>query len=294
MDTTRAAHRKVLAAELTEFSSAAASVPETFSTLEEARDCLNRTVTGLFGMFYMYDSDLPFGPQSEIFPLHEKYSQQLRDWHAAFEIFMAAKGSGLTSRQIRGAAMLKVQHTTCDIMSRATPPRPEDPRTVGELVMDSWQFEPFISEFQTIIGLSSSLIAASEEDAKLGKPPFTFSTDLGLIAPLFHCGLKCPDPPTRKAAVDLLERCQRREGMWDSATLESLVKGYWGLEEVHEAMQNEIGDDDGPPLSLGVMVDLVFEDGMKWEWRWKNVSVNRDGITISPVSSIAASPDDGS
>jgi hypothetical protein len=292
IDTTSTSHRKVLAVELTELSSGAASIPETFATLEEARDCLNQTVTGLFGMFYTYDPDLPFGPQSEIFPLHEKYSKQLRDWNAAFEKFMAGKGSDLTSRQVLGAAMLKVQHTTSSIMSRATPPQPEDPRTIGEIVIESGQFEPFLGDFQTIIGLSRSLIAASEEDAKLGKPPFTFSTDLGLIAPLFHCGLKCPDNTIRKAAVELLERCRRREGMWDSATLESLIRGYWGLEEIHEAMQKEIGDDNGPPLSLGALVDLVFEDGMKWEWRWKNLSVNQDGLSISPAQCIAGSPED--
>jgi hypothetical protein len=44
---------------------------------------------------------------------------------------------------------------------------------------------------------------------------FTFTPDMGLIAPLFFSILRAPDSPTRQRAVELLSRVHGREGMWN-------------------------------------------------------------------------------
>lgn len=279
IDTTRAAERQSFAIELSEFSKYESAIPETFATLEEARNNMNTAAHGLFRTFYLYDADLPYSEQAEAFPLHEKCRNKFASWYTAFKRFMEAKSVNFTSREVRGAAMLKIQYTTASIMANAAPPTMEDHRPVADVTSDPARFVPFLGDFENIVKLSRSLIAACEADSRSGKPSFTFSTDLGVVGPLYYCCVKSPDHTIRLAAMELLMRCPRREGMWDSVTLERLVRGYWAIESRHEALQEEIINDMGQPVALSRLLDLVFEDGMKWEWRWKEMALrNRQAV----------------
>ena len=189
---------------------------------------------------------------------------------------MLAKNLRFNSKQVRGAALLKIHHITAKIMAGV---RPElhDMRSVADCVNAAGNFMEFIDDFQIIINLSRSLIAATEQDAKSGKPSLTFSTDLGLIGPLYYICIKCPIPSIRTAAMDLLHRCPRREGMWNSIPVTKMIEEYWGIEARHKAAQEtgEEVDDFGFPVPLSDTVDLIFMDGMRWEWKWKDPSLRR-------------------
>jgi len=113
----------------------------------------------------------------------------------------------------------------------------QDPRSVGEIMNDRQAFETFQHEFRIITNLSRTLITAAELDIKKGKPALTFSTDLGLIGPLYYVCVRCQDRSTRQEALGLLLRCPRREGMWDSESGVKLITEYWQIEERHRAMQ---------------------------------------------------------
>jgi len=204
--------------------------------------------------------------------MFEKYSAQLRDWNFAYEKFMNAKSQSFTSKQIRGAALLKIHHTTAYIMAGCNPP-PDDYRAMAEALNCPVTFKRFTNEFQTIINLSRSLITTAEQDARNGKAPLTFSTDLGLIGPLYYTGVKCRVPHIREAALELLKRCPRKEGMWDSVVAVNLTRAFWDLQARHNAIQQ--GDADEPSLAIPLheVVNLVFYDGGQWEWKWKDLSV---------------------
>jgi hypothetical protein len=273
LDTLPAPDRRAVAIEFMEFSESETSIPENFTTLDEARDSMNQATSGLFRMFYMIDPDLPYSAHPEIFPLYDKYSKQLADWSTAFERFMEANFSKLSRKQVRGAAMLKLQHTTVDIMASIAPPCIEDPRPRAEILSDLAITVPYLGHFEAIVKLSRSLIAASEEDSKNGRSPLNFSADVGVTGPLYYCGLVCPDPALRSAAIDLLRRYPRREGMWDSVSLERLIRGYWAIQEKQATLQNEfVSENSDPGIPRGEL-ELVFEDGMKWEWRQKEMAI---------------------
>jgi len=177
--------------------------------------------------------------------------------------------------QIRGAALLKIQNTAAKIMAECGPDL-DDYRTVAVSTNAARSLTPFTPQFKTIVSLSRSLIAASESDAKNGKPALRFSTDLGVVAPLWYTCLKCVDIPAREQALELLSRCPRREGMWDSTMGVSMIRSFWAIQEEHRKMQElsgMVGEEVGivcVPVSLAEAVDLVLEDGMRWEWKWRD------------------------
>jgi len=178
----------------------------------------------------------------EAFTMFEKYSAQLRDWNLAYEKFMNAKSHSFTSKQIRGAALLKIHHTTAYVMAACNPPV-DDCRALAEALNCPTTFTKFTKEFQTIINLSRSLITTAEQDARNGIAPLTFSTDLGLIGPLYYVAGKCRIQSIRNEAVELLGRCPRKEGMWDSVTASNLVQELWVVEAQHDAFQQGAPDE---------------------------------------------------
>jgi hypothetical protein len=130
-------------------------------------------------------------------------------------------------------------------------------------------FEIFVEDFKAVVNLSRSLIQASEQDLKNGSPPLTFSTDLGLVGPLFYICVKSSKPALQDAAMALLKRIPRREGMWDSAAEVRMGEEYWVIDRTHNASQMITEQQNGVPVSLNEVLELVLSDGMKWNWRWK-------------------------
>ena len=221
-------------------------VPEAFQTLEEARTCLNRAADGLFRVFYICDGELhsrgclklclsvetgelPISQQPpESYALFDTYYSKLQAWNKAFEKFMTAKSRLLSSRELRGAAVLKIHATIVKVMAEASPGLLDD-RPIGEAMNDHATFEPFTEDFRIVVTLCKSIIAAAEQDIKLGKPALNFSTDLGIIGPLYYVCARCRDIPLRNQALELLSR-PRREGMWDSEVGVRMVKEFWAIE----------------------------------------------------------------
>jgi hypothetical protein len=208
----------------------------------------------------------------ETLQLCKQYTQQLTLWNTAFSSFMTHRSYALTSKQLRGAALLKIHHMTAKIMAEITPDI-TDLRATGQAVNDVAVFAKFTPEFATIVSLSRSLIAGVEQDKAAGKPPLTFSTDLGIIGPLWYICVKCQDTGVREAAVDLLDRCERREGMWDGAASAKMAREFWSIESSHKSI-------------LQSQPKTTVLAAMGWH-------VNGNGDVVSPSSSSSAhsSPD---
>lgn len=268
VDTRSVPERKLFASELTYVCQKGGEVPETFETLEEARTSVMEAANGLFNMFYMYEPNKPCVDQDpRIHVLYEKYSAQLAAWNVAYERFMNAKSHTFTSKQIRGAALLKIHHITATVMAAGNPSL-DDSRAVAQALNCPRQMQRFTVEFQTIVRLCRSLITTAEQDARNGKAPLTFSADLGVIGPLYYVGVKCRIPSIRADIVDLLKRCPRKEGMWDSVASLQLMRDFWELEEAHEAV---LQASPGKEIPMHQLVNLVYHDGQHWEWQWKEV-----------------------
>ena len=220
---------------------------------------------------------LPLGLQPpESFSLFDKYTAQLYLWNLSFEKFMLRKGQSFNSKQVRGAALLKIHHTAAKIISGVST-NMSDLRSVAEVLNAAERFIEHTDDFQIILNLSRSIIATAEQDAKIGKPSLTFSTDLGLIGPLYYTCVKCSNQSMRMTAIELILRCPRREGMWNSILVAKMIEEYWELEARHKVAQEtgEEVDEFGFPVPLTDTVALTFMDGMKWEWKWKSPSMRR-------------------
>jgi hypothetical protein len=204
---------------------------------------------------------------------------------------MAAKSHSLNGKELRGAAVLKIHAIILKIMAEASP-GVDDDRPIAEAMNDSATFEPFTNDFRIVVTLCKSIIAAADQDVKLGKPALNFSTDLGIVGPLYYVGCRCRDYSLRQQALDLLSKFPRREGMWDSEVGVRMLREYWAIEERHLAFQKNTAEDLGINVPICEVVDLVFTDGMRWEWVWRNPleSPSREGsIDTVSTSSISTS-----
>jgi hypothetical protein len=156
---------------------------------------------------------------------------------------MASKSKDLTSRELQAAALLKIHYTTLKIMAGIQPDM-SDIRPLSEVV-SAKRFLGYVEDFQIVINLARPLIATAEQNAKNGKPPVTFSSDLGLIGPLYYVCVNCPAVSTRTAALGLLFRSSRHEGMWNSVMVAQMIQKFWGLEAKHkEAQEMGVGEVD--------------------------------------------------
>jgi hypothetical protein len=201
----------------------------------------------------IHSGDLPIILQPTGLAIFNKYTSQLSLWNLAFEKFMESKSKDLSSREVQGAALLKIHHTTAKIMA-GVHPDVSDMRAVFEAV-NAEIFLEYLDDFQIITNLSRPLIAAAEQDAKNGKPPLTFSSDLGLIGPLYYVCINCPTVSIRTTAMELLLRCPRREGMWNSVLIAQMIQQYWELEARHK----EVDEFGSPvPFSDGGSVHFAF------------------------------------
>lgn len=163
---------------------------------------------------------------------------------------MTIKGKNLTSAEVQGAALLKIHHITAKIMGDV---QFDMVHAIPVEYVDNNKFWQYVNDFQIIVNLSKSLIAAAEQDAKNGKPPLTFGTDMGVIGPLYYLCVNCPVVSIRTSAMEILKRCPRREGMWNSVLVAQMIQQFWDLEAQHKQAQ-EMGqvdvDEFGNPVSF--------------------------------------------
>lgn len=210
----------------------------------------------------MYEkADQPMKAQPlEAYTTYKTYSAQLLAWDSSFSAFMSLKSHTLTTLQIRGAALLKIHHLTATVMGRSIPAL-NDPRSIAAAANDATIFARCTTDFQTVISLSESLIAAAEQDTMRGTGSLTggltFSTDMGVVAPLYYVCIKSTDVPLREQSIDLLSRCPRREGMWDSVRCVQMIREFWEMQDTHQAPRQGA-------------VELVLGNDGGWECKWRD------------------------
>jgi hypothetical protein len=109
--------------------------------------------------------------------------------------------------------------------------------------IDESSYDIFFPEFKTVVDYSASLLAfqtslsqmknKNDEEAAMKQQHadhrrLLFAFEIGIIPPLYSVIIKCRDSHTRHAALKLLEKYPRREGVWDSVVVAAL--GAWVIE----------------------------------------------------------------
>ncbi|KAF7934218.1 uncharacterized protein EAE97_008578 [Botrytis byssoidea] len=268
IDTRETPERMAFAKVISTISTRENIIPREFKNLNAARRSLLHASDSLFRGGYLWDGNLPSACQPKsAMDLYVKSRTQLDAWRVSFENFMKSHSHTFDSKQLRGAALCKVHYATVHIMARVTELDPDDPRMIKDFINEPKKFAVFDSEFQVIVSLARSLINAAEEDAKAGRPAFTFSTDLGLIAPLYFTCIKSLNEITRHQALELLLRYPRKEGMWDSSSTINLVRDFWKLEQKLIYQPREVYPVSERPMQMSELANLVLNEKMQWEWK---------------------------
>lgn len=289
VDTRPTLERRSLVKALADVSFREEQIPEVFESLAQARHCLNQSADGLFRSFYQCEGHLPMSQQDRsALETQSYYTNLLVAWNVAYERFMHENAEHLSGKELRGAALLKIHHISASIMAKMAG-NFNDPRSVGDVMNDNSAFVAFRDEFKIITNLAGTLIKAAELDLEREQTSLTFSTDLGLIGPLYYVCIRCQDHSVRQEAMALLLRCPRREGMWDTEAVAKMVNEFWEFERKHKSALHD------KRIVVADLVDLVFDVEKRWTWKWKdpmrmtdmNDSTSRDSShsgTLTPGS----------
>lgn len=236
----------------TEFSSGQDLLEKPFSSLDEARSCLDRLLTGAFKFIHLcirshHDPSLAMVDGTTVESLTATYlslSTQLHRWSDNFEAFVAQKGSVADEKFFDGSTMIRMFYIIASVWLSACV-SPEESA-----------FDNKHQEFASLLVLASSLSSNSHAETVSpksppkpsikGSPSFTF--DMGAIAPLYFVGIACRDRKIRRKAISLLHSCMpRREGLWDADVMEYVARRVVEMEEV--GLEDFVASSANPALA---------------------------------------------
>ena len=192
-----------------------------FGTLQDARKALTRLQNQLF---HFINNNLAFKDcPTNALPknvLSEKDSllKALVAWKAKFEPVDSVKSCPERNYHTScGRKVLLIQWHLSRMLLDADFPH-------NEAVFGASPNE----EAEKVLKLAGDVIMVTEEDrvpARVTKSPRrNFSSEGGLIAPLFVLGMKCSDQSICTMVAELLTRLRRREGLYDSQTMAAITR----------------------------------------------------------------------
>jgi Fungal specific transcription factor domain len=207
--------------------------PAKFSTMFEARNCLNSIHESMFRSFFHISKPAnrdftgtwlsgtsvdhehflkpPMTEGPQVMPplstaaLKAKYVTALKRWSHAFEAYLRDLNQDMSGQDLRGALLLKIHQCMAMIMIST------------DLSEYRPSYELFAAGFKTIINLCQALTKTEVQAHRMLCAPA-----LGIIGPLYYTALNCHDEHLRRRAMELLA-IPRREGVLDSRTAAALA-----------------------------------------------------------------------
>jgi len=213
-----------------------------FSDLEEAHVTLIKLQNWLFRLLTT-NIKYKFWPQEQLpaFIVEEKHNleEQYKRWSQTFEEFMKQqqlqdepdkwRGNHADQKSIQeGASALRIHYRITQMLLLAS--LPEDQTIFGSSP------NPAAEE---IIDLAETFLARTRDRnataAAAQTPHRNFSSETGIIAPLFLLAMKCSDVHVCEKAVALLAASHRREGLYDAQMVVGIVERMTRLKERGQA-----------------------------------------------------------
>lgn len=208
------------------------TMPESFSTVYEASDCLLALVYHMLHVQQVahgyYDParvgspyKCPEGLVMMFLTAREQNREQLDVWLGKLNTLLNTSRSNMSMRELRASVLLKVHYLFVAIMLGASGAN------------DETKFDNFTAEFGQMLKLAESLLVPSTPTEQSGqKPSYVFDTNM--IPPLYLGATRCRDPVLRRKALDLLWGLKSREGIWDSNVAAAI--GKWVMEKEEEGL----------------------------------------------------------
>lgn len=196
------------------------STPRSFSSISEARECLDCQMNSIFRFLRATANYDPHFPPDSIARAAEQCDRlvRLEKWLAVFNTFMDDSSSQMDCRNLQGAITLKIHHKTVYLMLSTV------------LSTDETIFDFFMPDFRTIISLARSVSKPPPSVTNIKYRP-RFTLDMGIIAPLYYTAIKCRDPKLRREATSLIASSPYMEGVWDNVVVSKLAGRAIAIEE---------------------------------------------------------------
>ena len=119
-------------------------------------------------------------------------------------------------------------------------------------------------ETKTVLDLITDVLATQGckiADGNVGRTlRRTCSAETGIVAPLFMICMKCSDSAVRRRAAELLEKADRREGLYDSRNVLAIVHKFETAKRQDESLNDRITDlslEDCFPAGLATAIGTM-------------------------------------
>jgi len=217
-----------------DFASLAAETgpPRPFKTFDEARSSLNHVQIHSL-RFVQFSAELlyPAVPLSADFDIEKtlyvtrtQLMTQFDGWFETFKVFVEDRAKeGMVDISFRnGCTLLKMHFLTSRIWLYAT------------IFPHDMAWDDKVDDFAMIVELASSLTSGPLLPAPkyVAGNKFSFTFEMGVIAPLYLTAMKCRNRAVRRRAMSLLSSAMpRREGLWDADVLTYVIGRIVEIEE---------------------------------------------------------------
>lgn len=172
------------------------------------------TANSVMGLAYMMDFQL-FPSAAEAKAAQMSITRSIEQWLAAFAPMLERKDIDQ-----RGALLLKAQI----VLDRIWISRYMQAKT-------ECAFDNYIDDFREIIECME-VVLGDRKNAENGQLP-SFTIDTGMIGTLYFTASKCRDRLLRRKAIELITKCPRKEGLFDSVELGKVAEFIMEVEEEH-------------------------------------------------------------
>ena len=217
---------------------------EMFSNLQEATESLGYQITAIHHfrrLVAAYDgAESPDQVPPEMHAKREKLLVRWKKWPVALEELTAKLWGEIDAEMSQRIIVMKMNYET-HLMLLTACLQQCDQRIYAE-------HEP---EFRKIVDLAKCVIEPMDGLVKLSvqhivaannggsnDPTPMFSFHAGVIHPLYHTAIKCPNLSVCQEAIALLSSSPWREGAWDSATMARIAARR--VQEVEERYMNTV------------------------------------------------------
>ena len=197
-------------------------VPEGFTSLDEARNCLEYHTNGFVKFFKSIENE-EIAEEDEREARRGFWWSQLDKWDRAFEAFSQKPSTNLGLKAQQAALALKIHHRHNKMVLR---------HSTSAVLNDDmiWDLHP--QEGEDIVQSAEAILALDDTTREPpGRRKVEYSLDMSLVGPVYAVAHKYRDPILRRRAIAILKTANRQEGIWDSAIAAKVAERIVAVEE---------------------------------------------------------------
>lgn len=199
----------------------AESVPDTFVSLEHARDSLVNLLN--LSLRFVRTMDVcryePSAIPALAFQEQAALLGQLTLWHQRFSTYRTHSASRFTSKDLYACNILEIQRLVAYTwVSVATTPFESS-------------HDVHLPAYTAAVSLAEQLPALAKSHAQSDRYTRTFTLDVEIVGPIHWISIKCREPSVRRRAIAVLRGMHRHEGMWDSRMAAIIAESVVAAEE---------------------------------------------------------------